>query len=60
MWWRVRVPGARLDRDLAEPADCRQRRQVVPLAAMATFEYQLEQPVVWRRSRLPTITVKAA
>ena len=33
--------------------------QSVPLAAVATFEYQIEQPVVWRRSRLPTITIKA-
>jgi multidrug efflux pump subunit AcrB len=33
--------------------------QPVPLAALATFQYELEQPVVWRRNRLPTITVKA-
>ncbi len=33
--------------------------QPVPLAAVATFRYELEQPVVWRRSRIPTITVKA-
>ena len=33
--------------------------QAVPLAAVATFRYELEQPVVWRRSRVPTITVKA-
>lgn len=32
----------------------------VPLAAVASFRYEMEQPVVWRRSRLPTITVKAA
>lgn len=32
----------------------------VPLAAVANFRYEMEQPVVWRRSRLPTITVKAA
>jgi multidrug efflux pump subunit AcrB len=31
----------------------------LPLAAVATFHYELEQPVVWRRARLPTITVKA-
>jgi multidrug efflux pump subunit AcrB len=34
--------------------------QSVPLAAVATFRYELEQPVVWRRSRLPTVTIKAA
>jgi len=33
--------------------------QSVPLAAIATFRYELEQPVIWRRSRLPTITVKS-
>ena len=31
----------------------------VPLAAVASFRYEMEQPVVWRRSRLPTLTVKA-
>ena len=31
----------------------------VPLAAVANFRYELEQPVVWRRSRMPTLTVKA-
>ncbi|MFD1199297.1 efflux RND transporter permease subunit [Brucella gallinifaecis] len=31
----------------------------VPLAAIANFRYDLEQPVVYRRSRLPTITVAA-
>ncbi len=30
----------------------------VPLAAVANFRYELEQPVVWRRGRMPTITVK--
>ncbi|MCM2504953.1 efflux RND transporter permease subunit [Aureimonas altamirensis] len=34
--------------------------QSVPLAAIATFSYEMEQPVIWRRSRLPTITVQAA
>jgi len=33
--------------------------QSVPLAAVATFRYELEQPIVWRRSRIPTITLKA-
>ncbi|MBR0706990.1 efflux RND transporter permease subunit [Bradyrhizobium liaoningense] len=33
--------------------------QSVPLAAVAKFRYELEQPVIWRRSRLPTITLKA-
>ncbi len=33
--------------------------QAIPLAAIATFQYEMEQPVVWRRNRLPTVTVKA-
>lgn len=31
----------------------------VPLAAIANFSYELEQPVIYRRSRVPTITVGA-
>jgi multidrug efflux pump len=31
----------------------------VPLASIANFRYELEQPVVWRRGRIPTITVSA-
>lgn len=31
----------------------------IPLAAVANFHYDLEQPTVVRRSRIPTITVKA-
>ncbi|MGA0598269.1 efflux RND transporter permease subunit [Enterovirga sp. CN4-39] len=34
--------------------------QSVPLAAVATFRYDLEQPVVWRRNRVPTINIRAA
>ncbi|GAA4249861.1 AcrB/AcrD/AcrF family protein [Azospirillum formosense] len=33
--------------------------RTVPLGEVATMRYDLEQPVVWRRSRLPTITVQA-
>ncbi|WP_160003544.1 efflux RND transporter permease subunit [Rhizobium sp. 18055] len=32
----------------------------VPLAAIANFRYETEPPKIWRRDRLPTITVKAA
>lgn len=32
----------------------------IPLKAFANFEYGLEQPLVWRRDRLPTITLKAS
>ncbi|KAA0678582.1 efflux RND transporter permease subunit [Roseomonas genomospecies 6] len=33
--------------------------RTVPLRELATLRYDLEQPLVWRRSRLPTITVQA-
>jgi multidrug efflux pump subunit AcrB len=33
--------------------------QAVPLAEVATLRYEIEQPTIWRRSRLPTITLKA-
>lgn len=33
--------------------------EAIPLAAIASFDYTLEQPAVWRRSRVPTITVRA-
>ena len=32
----------------------------IPLASIARFDYTEEQPVIWRRDRLPTITVSAA
>ncbi len=31
-----------------------------PLAAIASLRYEIEQPIVWRRHRLPTITIKAS
>jgi multidrug efflux pump subunit AcrB len=32
----------------------------VPLPAIGTVEYELEQPLVWRRDRRPTITLQAS
>jgi multidrug efflux pump subunit AcrB len=32
----------------------------IPLRSFATVRYELEQPLVWRRDRKPTITLKAA
>lgn len=32
----------------------------IPLKAFATVGYELEQPLVWRRDRKPTITLKAS
>jgi multidrug efflux pump len=34
--------------------------QSVPLGALATLRYEIEQPTIWWRSRLPTITLKAS
>jgi multidrug efflux pump subunit AcrB len=31
----------------------------VPLSQIATLSYELEQPLIWRRQRLPTVTVQA-
>ncbi|WP_147082201.1 efflux RND transporter permease subunit [Methylobacterium haplocladii] len=32
---------------------------VVPVLAFAKIDYDLEQPIVWRRDRVPTLTVRA-
>lgn len=32
----------------------------VPLSAIAQFRYELEQPLIGRRNRIPTLTIKAA
>ncbi|MCA1506246.1 efflux RND transporter permease subunit [Bradyrhizobium sp. NBAIM02] len=34
--------------------------QTVPLSQFATFEYGQEFPLIWRRDRMPTLTVRAA
>ena len=33
--------------------------RTVPLTQLATFEYAQEYPLVWRRNRVPTLTVRA-
>ncbi len=33
--------------------------QSVPLSSVATFRYEIEQPTIWRRDRVPTVTIKA-
>ncbi len=37
-----------------------QTGQTFPLAAIANIRYEIEQPAVWRRSRLPTLTIKSS
>ncbi len=37
-----------------------QNGQTFPLAAIANIRYEIEQPAVWRRSRLPTLTIKSS
>ena len=34
--------------------------KLVPLSAVANFRYELEQPMIGRRDRMPTVTIKAA
>ena len=34
--------------------------QPIPISSIATIEYELEQPLVWRRNRQPTITLQAS
>ncbi|MBM3396806.1 MAG: efflux RND transporter permease subunit, partial [Betaproteobacteria bacterium] len=31
----------------------------VPLTQVATIEYDFEEPIIWRRTRMPTLTVQA-
>lgn len=33
--------------------------RTVPLSQFATFEYEQEYPIIWRRNRVPTLTVMA-
>src|SRR5260370_32582978 len=33
--------------------------QTIPLSQVASVQYELEPPVIWRRNLLPTITVQA-
>ena len=33
--------------------------RTVPLSQFATFEYEQDYPLVWRRDRVPTLTVQA-
>ena len=33
--------------------------RTVPLSQFATFEYQQDYPLIWRRDRIPTLTVQA-
>ncbi|RWH94062.1 MAG: efflux RND transporter permease subunit [Mesorhizobium sp.] len=62
----INVVGRALDNE-RQSIDTLQNLQIqtssgktVPLAAVANFRYESEQPVVWRRGRLPTVTVKAS
>jgi len=32
----------------------------IPLASVANFYYEIDQPVIWRRDRVPTITIGAS
>ncbi|KPA92228.1 MULTISPECIES: efflux RND transporter permease subunit [Pseudomonas] len=61
----INVVGRAIDSERGTP-ETLQNLQIVtpngtsiPLLAFATVRYELEQPLVWRRDRLPTITLKA-
>ena len=58
---------ARAEREQRNSIETLQNLQVqtatgvaVPLASFANIHYGLEQPIVWQRDRLPTITVRAS
>ena len=61
----VDVRGRPMDQDRRDLASIRGLKlrlpngNTSPLAQIASFSYGLEEPVVWRRDRLPTITVQA-
>ena len=61
----VDVRGRAMDQDRRDLASIRGLKlrlpngNTSPLAQIASFSYGLEEPVVWRRDRLPTITVQA-
>ena len=50
---------APLDELSAEDGDRSIGGQSVPLGAVANLRYEIEQPTIWRRARIPTITLKA-
>jgi multidrug efflux pump subunit AcrB len=61
----INVVGRAVDTERGSP-ETLQNLQIVtpggtsiPLLAFATVRYELEQPLVWRRDRKPTITIKA-
>ncbi|QIH05576.1 MULTISPECIES: efflux RND transporter permease subunit [unclassified Pseudomonas] len=62
----IKVVGRADDSERGSP-DTLQNLQIVtpsgtsiPVLAFASVRYELEQPLVWRRDRKPTITIKAA
>jgi len=62
----INVVGRAVDAERGSP-ETLQNLQIVtqngasiPLLAFANVRYELEQPLVWRRDRKPTITLKAA
>jgi multidrug efflux pump subunit AcrB len=60
----IDLRGRAADRDRSDlktirELELRVGNNTVPLEQVATFRYQLEDPIVWRRYRLPTITVQS-
>ena len=60
----IDLRGRAADRDRSDLKTIRELElrvgtNTVPLEQVASFRYQLEDPIVWRRYRLPTITVQS-
>lgn len=59
----IQLRGATLDRhevsSLASLAVPSENGGTVPLSQIATLEYGFEEGVIWKRNRLPTVTVRA-
>jgi multidrug efflux pump subunit AcrB len=60
----IDLRGRAADRDRSDlktirELELRVGNNTVPLEQVASFRYQLEDPIVWRRYRLPTITVQS-
>ena len=54
---RLKKEGRKINRGLAVPS---KNGRAVPITQIADIRYEQEEGIVWRRNRLPTVTVRAA
>ena len=63
IWWKCPRPARDAERGSIETLQNLQlmagNGKAIPLGAIVNFHYELEPPIVWRRNRLPTVTVRA-